>query len=53
MTDQCALGPDGKLLDASKIPWYDDPDDPQPIQPTPVVQGNKVLCLFSSIIFDY
>jgi hypothetical protein len=50
MTDQCALGPDGKLLDASKIAWYGDPDDPQPIQPTPVVQG---VCLFNSIIFDY
>ena len=28
-----ALGPDGKLLDASKIIWYHDPDDLYPIHP--------------------
>ncbi|KAF8472376.1 hypothetical protein DFH94DRAFT_696155 [Russula ochroleuca] len=33
MTDQAALGPDGQLLDASKIAWFNDPDDPKPIQP--------------------
>lgn len=33
MTDQVAVGPDGQLLDASKIPWYHDPDDAEPIQP--------------------
>jgi hypothetical protein len=33
MTDQPALGPDGQLLDASKIEWYNDPDDTHPIQP--------------------
>ena len=36
--DQPALGANGQLLDASKITWYNDPDDPQPIQPTPRVQ---------------
>jgi hypothetical protein len=33
-SDQPALGPDGQLLDASKITWYNDPDDSHPIQPT-------------------
>jgi hypothetical protein len=32
-SDQCALGPDGKLLDASEIVWVNDPDDPMPIAP--------------------
>jgi hypothetical protein len=44
--DQPALGPDGQLLDASKIPWYNDPDDPLPIQPTSTtseVQEGEVL----------
>ena len=27
-SDQCALGPDGRLLDASEIVWVHDPDDP-------------------------
>jgi hypothetical protein len=34
MVDQPALGPDGQLLDASKIVWFNDPDDDHPIQPT-------------------
>jgi hypothetical protein len=38
--DQPALGPDGQLLDASKISWYNDPDDPHPIQPGSEVQGD-------------
>ena len=33
MGDQPALGPDGKLLDASQIEWFHDLDDPWPIQP--------------------
>lgn len=33
-SDNAALGPNGQLLDASKIAWYNDPDDAQPIQPT-------------------
>src|ERR1700678_4563814 len=33
MDDQCALGPDGQLLDESKIVWHHDPDDPTPIVP--------------------
>ena len=33
MGDQPALGPDGKLRDASQIEWFHDIDDPCPIQP--------------------
>ena len=33
MTDQPALGPKGQLLDATKIEWYNNPNDTQPIQP--------------------
>lgn len=29
--DNCAIGPDGELLDASKIVWFNDPDDDQPM----------------------
>ncbi|EIM79148.1 uncharacterized protein STEHIDRAFT_116773 [Stereum hirsutum FP-91666 SS1] len=29
--DQCAVGKDGELLDASKITWFNDPDDVTPI----------------------
>ena len=36
--DQPALGPDGQLLDASKITWYNDPDDSHPIQSASKVQ---------------
>jgi hypothetical protein len=32
MADQPTRGPDGQLLNASKIPWYNDPDDAHPIQ---------------------
>ena len=32
MAEQPAVGPDGKLLDASKIKWYNDPGDVHPIQ---------------------
>ena len=32
-SDQCALGPDRKLLDASEIIWVNDPDDLMPIAP--------------------
>jgi len=31
MADQPARGPDGQLLDASKITWFNDPDDLWPI----------------------
>jgi len=34
MADQPALGPNGQLLDALKIMWYNNPYDDHPIQPT-------------------
>ena len=49
--DNCAVGSDGKLLDASEIIWYNDPDDAQPVQPnpptapTPSVQGVVLFIL--------
>ena len=30
-SDNCALGTDGKLLDASEIVWFNDPDDDEPM----------------------
>ena len=30
-SDNCAVGPDGQLLDTSKITWYNDPDDDMPM----------------------
>ena len=30
-SDSCALGPDGTLLDASRIEWFNDPDDDEPM----------------------
>lgn len=29
----CAIGTDGKLLDASEIKWFNDPDDDEPMGP--------------------
>ncbi|KAF8460448.1 hypothetical protein DFH94DRAFT_678468 [Russula ochroleuca] len=55
MTDQAALGPDGQLLDTSKIAWFNDPDDPKPIQPcttatpsTSSVQGAVITFLLTT-----
>jgi len=52
--DQPALGPDGQLLDASKIAWYNDPDDPHLIQSTSMVQEGDALhfTLFSNNSFS-
>ncbi|KAF8200467.1 hypothetical protein K438DRAFT_1758694 [Mycena galopus ATCC 62051] len=35
-SDQCAIGPDGKLLEATEITFYNDPDDANPLPPTSV-----------------
>ena len=37
-SEQCALGIDGQLKDASDIAWFHDPDDDEPLQPDPVQQ---------------
>jgi len=39
MADQCALGPDGMLLDASQITFYHDPDDRVPL---PLVSASGI-----------
>ncbi len=52
MADQCALGPDGQLLDVTEIKWYNDPDDTQPIQPTSGMQGAMFINT-TSILGDY
>lgn len=38
---QTSLGPDGQLLDASKIEWYNDPDQ---MMTTLICNLKKVLC---------
>ena len=49
MTDsQPAVGPDGQLLDTSKIDWYNDPDDAHPIQPTSNLQKGTFLIFYIS-----
>jgi hypothetical protein len=50
MTDQSALGPDGQLLDASKIEWFNDPDDTHPIQPTSDVRHRRHGIVFLSAL---
>ena len=35
MTDQCAVGSDGQLLDASNIVFFNNPDDITPLPPVP------------------
>ena len=50
MTDQPALGPEGQLLDVTKIEWYNDPDDAQPIQP---VEPTPSYMLFQRMLGDY
>lgn len=32
--NKCAIGKDGKLLDAADIQWFHDADDAHPIPPT-------------------
>ena len=36
--DQCAVGPDGQLLDASQIQFFHDVDDEIPFPPVPSTQ---------------
>ncbi|KAJ7729562.1 hypothetical protein B0H16DRAFT_1893824 [Mycena metata] len=50
MSDQCALGPDGKLLDAKDIVFFNDPDDlhPLPKNPKPVLVPTSIKKFFGS-----
>jgi hypothetical protein len=34
-SDQCTIGPDGKLKDAKDIDFYNDPDDKEPLPRPP------------------
>ena len=52
-SDQCALGPDGKLLDATEIVWVNDPDDPIPIEPIRQADVGDILPSNSSTIHLY
>jgi hypothetical protein len=45
-SDQCALGPDGNLLDASEIVWQHDPDDPTPLMPPPSPKPTTLHAFF-------
>src|ERR1700678_3389237 len=47
MEDQPALGPDGKLLDASQIEWFHDPDNLHPMQPIAIPQGTVSISFTS------
>ena len=47
MEDQPALRPAGKLLDASQIEWFHNPDDPHPMRSIAIPQGT-VLISFTS-----
>jgi hypothetical protein len=48
-SDSCAVGPDGKLLDASEITWFNDPDDAHPIpgpdSGTPAAGSSSVFAI--------
>ena len=52
-SDQCALGPDGKLLDVTEIVWVNDPDDPIPIEPIRQADVGDILPSNSSTIHLY
>jgi hypothetical protein len=44
MNDQCAVGPDGRLLDASQIQFFNDPDDSTPLPPVLPIAANTQAC---------
>ncbi|KAG2158274.1 uncharacterized protein EDB93DRAFT_1246129 [Suillus bovinus] len=46
MADQCGLGADGTLLDASQIQWYNDPDNdtPLPVLPAQARRSTHIPC---------
>ena len=39
----CAIGPDGKLLDASEIDWVNDPDDDEPMPMASMVTTSSMV----------
>jgi hypothetical protein len=48
----CAVGSDGKLLDASQITWYNDPDDDEPMAPTTAATTTAVQRNLSATTLD-
>src|ERR1700722_7132723 len=40
MSHSCAQDNNGELLDAAKIPWYNDPDDDEPMLPSSAMATN-------------
>ena len=53
-SDNCTVGPDGQLLDTSKITWYNDPNDDMPMAPTTTlpstVQGWPSVMTLNSFV---
>ena len=53
-SDNCAVGPNGKLLDQSEIPWYNDPENDMPMAPATTshstVQGQPSATTLNSFI---
>jgi len=49
-SDNCAVGPDGKLLDESEIDWVHDPDDDTPI--APAMTSSMDQCQLSATSLD-
>lgn len=47
--DQCAIGPDGKLLDAKDIEWRHDPDDLAPLRLPLAPSSAKIAVLNSTV----
>jgi hypothetical protein len=45
-SDNCAVGPDGKLLDTSQMVWFHDPDDHEPM--TPATTSSIAQCQVST-----
>jgi len=49
-SDNCTVGPDGKLLDASQIVWYKDPDDDEPM--ALAATSSTAQCQISTFTLD-
>jgi hypothetical protein len=42
MIEQCAVGANGQLLDASDIVFFNDPDDTTPLPPVPSTEDSVI-----------
>lgn len=52
MAEQCAIGSDGQLLEADKIPWFNDPDDELPL-PSPPAASTSTRRIPVTIVAGY